>query len=71
MVTLMQAAHIRLVSFKDDGKARIKALIGDEKGVTALEYGLIAAVIVSVVSIGFGTMAGQLSSKFVTIGNGL
>jgi len=43
----------------------------DRRGVTALEYGLIAGVIVAVIILGFKGLGTALSSKFVTIGNSL
>jgi len=43
----------------------------DRRAVTALEYGLIAGVIVATIAAGFGTLAGNLSSKFSGIGAGL
>jgi Flp pilus assembly pilin Flp len=43
----------------------------DRRAVTALEYGLIAGVIVAVITLGFTSLAGALSTKFVGIGNNL
>jgi pilus assembly protein Flp/PilA len=43
----------------------------DRRGVTALEYGLIAGVIVAVVAVGFGVLATDLSNKFSGIGGSL
>jgi Flp pilus assembly pilin Flp len=43
----------------------------DRRAVTALEYGLIAGVIVAVITLGFTSLATALSDKFVTIGTGL
>jgi Flp pilus assembly pilin Flp len=43
----------------------------DRRAVTALEYGLIAGVIVAVITLGFTTLANSLSTKFLNIGNGL
>ena len=43
----------------------------DRRAVTALEYGLIAGAIVATVALGFGVLAGDLSNKFNSIGNGL
>jgi Flp pilus assembly pilin Flp len=47
------------------------ALKLDRRAVTALEYGLIAGVIVAVITLGFTTLATSLSTKFVNIGNSL
>jgi Flp pilus assembly pilin Flp len=46
-------------------------LILERRGVTALEYGLIAGVIVAVIAAGFRLLASSLSTKFVGIGTGL
>jgi pilus assembly protein Flp/PilA len=43
----------------------------DRRAVTALEYGLIAGVIVAVITLGFTSLAGALSSKFTAIGGSL
>jgi Flp pilus assembly pilin Flp len=40
----------------------------DRRGVTALEYGLIAGVIVATITVGFRLLANSASSKFSTIG---
>jgi Flp pilus assembly pilin Flp len=48
--------------------SRLKA---DGRGVTALEYGLIAGVIVAVVALGFGVLATDLSNEFAGIGGSL
>ncbi len=46
-------------------------LKADRRAVTALEYGLIASVIVAIIMVGFRVMANSLSSKFVAIGGSL
>lgn len=43
----------------------------DRRAVTALEYGLIAGVIVAVIMLGFTGLADALSNEFTTIGNDL
>jgi Flp pilus assembly pilin Flp len=43
----------------------------DHRAVTALEYGLIAGVIVAVIAVGFGVLANDLSNKFNSIGGSL
>ncbi len=43
----------------------------DRRAVTALEYGLIAGVIVAVITLGFTTLANSLSTKFTGIGSSL
>ena len=49
----------------------IKRLMSDQRGVTALEYGLIASVITGVVVVGFSSLGVALSTKFTTIGTSL
>ena len=39
-----------------------------KRGVTSLEYGLIAGVIVATIAVGFKVLANNLSSKFSGIG---
>jgi pilus assembly protein Flp/PilA len=46
-------------------------LKADRRAVTALEYGLIASVIVAIIMVGFRVLANSLSSKFVAIGGSL
>ena len=36
----------------------------DRRGVTALEYGMIAGLIVATIALGFGFLANNLSSQF-------
>jgi Flp pilus assembly pilin Flp len=43
----------------------------DRRAVTALEYGLIAGVIVATIAVGFSLLANNLSTKFSTIGTNL
>jgi len=40
----------------------------DRRAVTALEYALIAGVIVATVLVGFNVLAGDMSNKFNSIG---
>ena len=44
---------------------RLKA---DRRAVTALEYGLIAGVIVATIAVGFALLANDLSQQFENIG---
>jgi len=43
--------------------------VADRRAVTALEYGLIAGVIVATISVGFSLLAVDLSQQFQVIGN--
>ncbi len=43
----------------------------DESGATAIEYGLIAALIAVVIITALTTMGGSLSNKFNDVNNGL
>ena len=43
----------------------------DRRAVTALEYGLIAGVIVATIAVGFSLLANSLSNEFATIGASL
>jgi Flp pilus assembly pilin Flp len=44
-------------------------LRADRKAVTALEYGLIAGVIVATIMFGFTLLADDLSQQFQSVGN--
>ena len=46
-------------------------LKADRQAVTALEYGLIAGVIVATIAVGFSLLANDLSQQFESIGNSL
>ena len=46
-------------------------LAADRRAVTALEYGIIAAVIVATISVGFRLLANSVSTKFSVLGNSL
>ena len=43
----------------------------DRRAVTALEYGLIAGVIVATIAVGFSLLANSLSNKFSGVGTSL
>jgi Flp pilus assembly pilin Flp len=51
--------------------ALVLAVVRDRYAVTALEYAIIAAIIVATVVIGFTSLSGVVSSQFNTIGAGL
>jgi len=51
--------------------ARWLAVTADRRAVTALEYGLIAGMIVATIAVGFTGLAGALSKQFITIGGNL
>jgi Flp pilus assembly pilin Flp len=51
--------------------ALVLAVVRDRYAVTALEYAIIAAIIVATVMIGFTSLSGVVSSQFNTIGAGL
>lgn len=50
---------------------RLKQFITDEEGVTAIEYGLIAALIAVVIIGAVTTVGNNLNTVFETIGNAL
>ncbi len=47
------------------------SLSTDRRAVTALEYAMIAGIVVAVIAVGFGIMAADISLKFNSIGNAL
>ena len=46
-------------------------LFNDESGATAIEYGLIAALIAVAIIVGAGALGTAINNKFVAIGNEL
>ncbi len=52
----------------DTIKFAFQAAMGDRKGVTALEYGVIAAAIVVACTVAFPILAGKLTTTMGTIG---
>ena len=44
-----------------------RAFIADEEGVTALEYGMIAALVAVVITAAVTTLGGNLAAVFTTI----
>jgi len=46
---------------------KIKSFAGDKKGVTMLEYGLLAALVAVAAIAGLNTLGGNLSAKFTAI----
>ena len=48
-----------------------KHLLRDRRGVTALEYGLIASVLIGTIMLGFQFLGGSLANEFNSIGAGL
>ena len=49
----------------------LKRLVRDESGATAIEYGLIAALIAVAIIGGASTVGGKLAATFGTIGTSL
>ena len=47
------------------------SLSTDRRAVTALEYAMIAGIVVAVIAVGFGVMATDISAKFNFIGASL
>lgn len=48
-----------------------RGFMQDRKGVTALEYALVAAVLVTVIAYAFGHLGTSLNTAFNDIGSGL
>jgi Flp pilus assembly pilin Flp len=49
----------------------IAALKHNRKAVTALEYGLLAGIVVATIAVGFHSLANALSTQFTSIGDSL
>jgi pilus assembly protein Flp/PilA len=54
-----------------DNVKNLLALVADRRGVTALEYAMIAGVIVATIAVGFGILASNLNTQFSTLGTSL
>ena len=52
-------------------KLRIKSMIGNDSGATAIEYGLIAALIAVVIIAAITAVGTKLSSTFTTVSGNL
>jgi pilus assembly protein Flp/PilA len=51
--------------------ALLKKFAADENGATAIEYGLIAALIAVVIIVGLNSVSGALNTNFSTIATSL
>lgn len=45
----------------------VRTFVDDEEGITAIEYGLIAAVMAAAISVAFGVLSGAIGTAFNTI----
>jgi len=52
-------------------KALLSRFVRDNSGATALEYGLIAGLIVTVMVTATETLGGKLTNTFVNVGNNI
>ncbi len=50
---------------------KAKAELGSEKGATAVEYGLLVALIAAVIIAVVATLGGQINTAFTTVTNAL
>jgi len=50
---------------------KMKRFLKDEEGVTAIEYGLIAALIAVIIIGALTTIGTNMNAKFTTVGNAL
>jgi pilus assembly protein Flp/PilA len=50
---------------------RLAALVRDTRGVTALEYGIVAGWLALVIILGFVHIGSSLSGLFTSVGSGL
>jgi pilus assembly protein Flp/PilA len=52
-------------------RAELALMTADRKGVTALEYGLLAGLIAVVVAVGAGTLGTSIKGMFTAIGSSI
>jgi pilus assembly protein Flp/PilA len=60
----VDSSSVLLNSIENYGQRMVRRLIGDRHGVTAIEYGLIAALIAVAAVVIMGTVGTNLSSTF-------
>jgi pilus assembly protein Flp/PilA len=73
-ISLMQGTAVNVKTAKKKGVRRMekmKRFLKDEEGVTAIEYGLIAALIAIIIIGALTTIGTNLLGKFTTIGTAL
>ena len=46
-------------------------LATDRRGVTALEYAMMAGIVVAVIAVGFGVFASDITAQFSSLGGNL
>jgi pilus assembly protein Flp/PilA len=51
------------------GSTMLKKFLKDDSGATAIEYGLIAAIMAVALITGFGTLSGSLSNQMTYLAN--
>jgi|GEM_PF-2147387 len=49
----------------------VLSFVSDRRGVTALEFAMIAGIVVAVIAVGFGAFATSLTGQFSTLGGSL
>jgi pilus assembly protein Flp/PilA len=62
---------LKIIVMADIAKQRVAALLADRRGVTAMEYGIIAATTVVVVGTAIGAIAGPLGTIWTDISTAL
>ena len=50
---------------------KVSAVMGDRKGVTSLEYGVVAAALIAAVTAGMSVLSADLTDAFTTLGNSI
>lgn len=50
---------------------KVSAVMGDRKGVTSLEYGVVAAALIAAVTAGMSVLSTDLSAAFGTLGTSI
>ena len=60
----MDSSTFLLNSIENNGEGIVRRLVEDRRGVTAIEYGLIAALIVVAAVVIMGTVGTDLTSTF-------
>ena len=67
----MDSSSFLVNRFENYGEGIVRRLVGDRQGVTAIEYGLIAALIAVAAVVIMGTVGTNLTSTFSDIASNL
>lgn len=65
----MTSLMVAVLAFVSGAQDRVTQRFASEKGATAVEYGLLVALIAAVIVVVVGLLGGKINDAFVTINN--